>query len=429
MHRIARASLACASLLAACAQGSSGPDQDPPGGGKGDYYGEDNRQQIGDANDPRVAQWARSIALVMNRHSLLSASSTRLSANPLTLGQSYELCDGERFADEPVLGFCSSYLVAPDLVATAGHCLDRTVCESIAFVFDFHRGGASEDPSAIPAANVYRCAEVLARQNAVGGGLDYALIRLDRPTTNRTPFALQATPPPVGGRVALLGYPSGILAKVDLAGRVLRHEGHRIRTSLDSFPGHSGGVVIDLATGAAFGVHVEGSSPSYVSDGACKRAAACEAVTLDTGGSCDGAVETTVDAFSACCTDGGGNNPPPPPPPDPQTCEDRCGAIGSVCACDLACTERGDCCEDFDATCRVGSDTPVCLDAGAPCDTNDQCSNVMCSCEGHLIIGESFVVPGRCVQRSCANLQQLCEARCTGDTPRLSYWTPTCSLD
>ena len=33
------------------------------------------------------------------------------------------------------------------------------------------------------------------------------------------------------------------------------------------------------------------------------------------------------------------------------------------------------------------------------------------------------------VQGACANLQQLCEARCTGETPRMSYWTPTCSLD
>ncbi|MBA3501202.1 MAG: trypsin-like peptidase domain-containing protein, partial [Deltaproteobacteria bacterium] len=337
----------------------------------------------------------------------------------------HDLCSGERFADEPVLGFCSSYLVGPDLVATAGHCFKSTLCEETAFVFDFYRGGASGDVSAIPASNVYRCKQVVARQ--YDGQHDYALVQLDRPTTGRVPFTLQATPPAVGARVALLGFPSGILGKVDLAGKVVRVEGNRIRTSVDSFPGHSGGVMLDLASGRAFGVHIEGSTPSYVGTGTCSRAAGCAAVTPDAG-SCQGAVESSVEAFSTCC---GGT--PPTPPATPSSCNDRCGATDGACACDLACTSRGDCCRDFATTCRAGSTSGVCLGGGAPCDASTDCADAVCACDSEHAVSESFSVPGRCSLNTCEDLQQMCAAACEHMDPvvgnerfTLGWWMVDC---
>jgi hypothetical protein len=383
--------------LTACAEPDGSEPSSWPGGGKGDYYGNDDRQQILDSQHPKAVEWARATAVVVNKVKLQSVSTDRIAATTSTLRERERLCSGERFAAEPSLGFCSSFLVTPDLVATAGHCFKTTLCDEMAFIFDFYAGGASDNINAIPASNVFTCREVVAQQ--WGNGLDYALVRLDRPTTGRTPFALQPTPPAVGSRVALLGYPSGILAKIDVAGRVLRHEGtdgSRIRTDVDSFPGHSGGVMIDLATGAAFGVHVEGSSPSYVGPGECMRTASCAEVTLDTGGYCGGAVETSVRAFQGCCD---GNSPtPPPPPPDPTPTTDAC------------------------------------LPSGAPCDTSAECTNAMCACESVNSTTSSFVVPGVCTANGCADLRVLCDQACSEiDLDDLTFTTawrfPTCEDD
>lgn len=391
--------------------------------GKGDFYGNDDRQQILAANDPRVVQWGRSVAILVNRHILTSAGPGLVAASVQTLGERHDLCSGERFADEPVLGFCSSYLIGPDLVATAGHCFKSTLCEETAFVFDFYQGGASEDVSAIPRSNVYQCAELVARQ--YDSVHDYALVRLDRPVTGRTPFRLQSESPAVGARVALLGFPSGILGKVDLAGKVVRVEGNRIRTSVDSFPGHSGGVMVDMGTGRAFGVHIEGSTPSYVGTGSCTRAAGCAAVTPDAG-SCQGAVESSVDAFRACC--GGA-----PPAPVPATCVDRCGSTQGTCACDLGCVDRGDCCGDFADVCETSSTTRACLGGGAPCDASADCSDVSCSCDSVHASSESFVVAGRCTASGCADLQHLCAEACEDMEPivdnepfTLGWWMANC---
>lgn len=381
-------------ITGACANGDDGGSPFAPNGGKADFYGTDDRQQIRDSQHPKALEWARATAIVVNRAVLSDAGNGRIAASVPTLGAKEGLCPGERFADEPALGFCSSFLVAPDLVATAGHCFKTRLCEEMAFIFDFYAGGASANVNAIPASNVYSCAEVVAHQ--WGDGVDYALVRLDRPTSGRTPFALQATAPPVNSRVALLGYPSGIRAKIDVAGRVLRHEGtsgSRIRTSVDSFPGHSGGVMLDLATGAAFGVHIEGSSPSYVGNGECMQTAACTQVVLDNGGHCDGAVEQNVGAFSGCCD--GGAPTPPPPPPDPTPT------------------------------------TTVCLPSGAPCDVDDDCANVMCACDSINIATESFVVQGACSATGCVDLDGLCQQACSevdidGLEFQVSWWSPTC---
>ena len=421
------ARLAAIACVTACA--SSAHDSPSPfgPGGKADFYGNDDRQQILDARHPRALEWARATAIIANRSRFSAAGGGHVGAVVSTLGERQSLCSDERFVDEPVLGFCSAFLIAPDLVATAGHCFKDTLCEQMAFVFDFYKGGTSENVGAIPARNVYTCSELVARQYS--HELDYAVVRLDRPTTGRTPFTMQWDVPAVGTRVALLGYPSGILAKLDLAGKVLRVEGtrsNRIRTSVDSFPGHSGGAMIDLETGSVFGVHVEGSTPSYVNDGGCTRAAACPTVSLETPGFCDGAVETSIEPFGRI----GGTSGPVPA----TTCVDRCGATDGVCACDLDCEDRGDCCADFATTCERGSNTPACLGGGAPCSDARDCANAMCACDGETMTTESFVVPGQCTANSCADQQALCEAACDtmqldGQLFTMGWWLSTCESE
>ncbi len=405
------------------------PDEPRPFGpsGKADYYGNDDRQQILDVRHPRAVEWARATAIVANRSRFESAGPALVAVSASTLGERHSLCSNERFVDEPVLGFCSAFLIGPDLVATAGHCFKDTLCEQMAFVFDFYKGGSSENVGAIPARNVYTCSELVARQ--YGDELDYAVVRLDRPTVGRTPFTMQWEVPAVGKRVALLGYPSGILAKLDVAGKVLRVEGtrnNRVRTSVDSFPGHSGGAMIDLETGRVFGVHVEGSTPSYVNDGGCTRAAACPTVSLGTPGHCDGAVETSIAPFGGI---GGASRPAPA-----TTCGGRCGATDGACACDLDCEARGDCCADLSATCKPSSDTAACLGGGAPCGGSGDCANAMCVCNGENITTESFVVPGRCAASGCADQQALCEAACAdtvfdGQRLRMGWWLSTCESE
>ena len=149
--------------VAACAEGESSSPL-PFGAGKADFYGNDDRQQIRDSQHPKAVEWARATAVIVNKAKLHSATADRVGASVSTLGEREGLCSDERFASEPAFGFCSSFLVAPDLVATAGHCFKSTLCDEMAFVFDFYVGGASGNVQSIPASNVYSCREVVAQQ-------------------------------------------------------------------------------------------------------------------------------------------------------------------------------------------------------------------------------------------------------------------------
>ena len=56
-----------------------------------------------------------------------------------TLGAYYDLCDDERFFSQPTPGFCSGTLIAPDLILTAGHCMNNpNGCAGTVFVFNYH---------------------------------------------------------------------------------------------------------------------------------------------------------------------------------------------------------------------------------------------------------------------------------------------------
>lgn len=63
--------------------------------------------------------------------------------------------------------------------------------------------------------------------------------------------------------------------------------------------------------------------------------------------------------------------PPPPPPPPVDSCENACGGVVDLCACDETCVEDGDCCDDFALEC------PGLCQAYWPGNPNiaDQCTN------------------------------------------------------
>lgn len=384
--RVTAALAAAAICAASCAPSSAGTspgDRSRTGsGGKGDYYGTDDRQQIHESSDPRVARWARSIAIMVAASKLSDRGDGTYGATSPTMTDRYGLCPDERFASEIAFGFCSTFLVAPDVLATAGHCLMQYSCDDVAFVFDYYAGGASEDISRIPADRVFACRELIARRY-VPGGLDYALVRLDRPVEDREPLPLQLEPPAIGARVALLGFPNGILAKIDTAGEVVAHDAINVTTSLDSFKGHSGAAAIDVATGRVFGVHVAGSDGEFRYEGDCTRFLGCAAVNPGAP-ECLGSIEVLVSAF-------GGTVDDPPDPGEPTDPMDP-GEPGL---------------HD-----PVDNDTPLCLGDGGACTTDEDCGWVAYTCEGVNLVTESLSVRGRCDAGICADARAVVQPVC-----------------
>ena len=195
---------------------------------------------------------------------------------PYTIDKNIKLCPGEKFKGQPAAVTCSGFLVGPDLLVTAGHCIQNTKdCSKVSWVFDYKVKEKTDRADVmVPAENLYRCRRVIDTKLEMTKEVkkDYALVQLDRVVKDRAPLEYR-----VEGKidletpVAVIGHPSGLPQKYSPDATVQKndHENFFV-TNLDTFGGNSGSAVFNEKTGVVEGILVRGAK-DYEKDGRCKR--------------------------------------------------------------------------------------------------------------------------------------------------------------
>ena len=278
-------------------------------------YGTDDRREAYEQSLGSVGEQvaAGTVALIdVSRIDSTDPSGVKLDAT--TLGARLNLCSNERFRDEPSAAFCSGTLIAPDLVLTAGHCVDSTNCGSTRIVLGYRMQTASM-LAPITTEQVYSCSEVLVQRFA--SDVDYAILRLERPTrgVELAPVKVGALPMTKGADLVVAGYPSGLPLKIAGGATVLDARPKVVdffMADLDAFPGNSGGGVYDAKSGELAGILVRGPNPGYVrlSGETCYRAEQGDASTgtliesVYVHHAIDALCSVTTDARLCACGDG-----------------------------------------------------------------------------------------------------------------------------
>lgn len=171
-------------------------------------------------------------------------------------------CEGERFTDQPNPGMCSGFLIAPDLVMTAGHCAEiPTFCSEYRWVFGFQVNPETKKAGIdVKEEDIYKCKKVVSGTLQNSLGLDYAVVQLDRAVTGREPLEMRVDDilPSTTG-LLVIGSPSGLPLKV-AAGAKVRNNDHPFyfNANLDTFQGNSGSAVFNADTGVVEGILVRG---------------------------------------------------------------------------------------------------------------------------------------------------------------------------
>ena len=217
----------------------------------GVVYDVDDRTDVYAHPSPELRAMAAEAIAGLFRPSRLDLSDpTEVRVVADSLGDDERLCSDQRFIDQPAAASCSATLIDADLVVTAGHCADTLQeCTDRKIVFDFYYE-AEGQPATIEASDVFECRQLVVQQNA---DVDYAVIQLDRPAPAwRRPVAVLDGDAPLtlGSTLTVIGFPSGIPAKIDDGGHVLANDPNRKNTfqaSLDTFDSNSGSGVFDEA--------------------------------------------------------------------------------------------------------------------------------------------------------------------------------------
>lgn len=230
-------------------------------------YGEDDRMDLFDQRVPE--DWrrlARSTAILIKDDKLEvdpgRADYVKIDAK--SFGDSMGLCPTEPFREQPTPGFCSGFLVGPDILVTAGHCItEMTRCQTTSFVFDYGYHEPLADLSSVPASNVYHCDSIIARDLDRSTQSDFAVIRLDRPVEGRQPLTFRKTDSvSVGTELVVIGHPTGLPTKIAGGAQVRKNNDSQpyFVANLDTYGGNSGSAVFNAVTGDVEGILVRGEN-------------------------------------------------------------------------------------------------------------------------------------------------------------------------
>ncbi|MFN7904527.1 MAG: trypsin-like serine peptidase [Pseudobdellovibrionaceae bacterium] len=256
-------------------------------------FGNNNIHLMTSSSSKHHLGQATAIAILNSNYEKTQAGKVTLFTEPIT-----SLCKSETMHNEPSLAFaCTGFLIAPDLLVTAGHCLyavnspnqelkneSGLACEIFDWYFDFEANSEGiAQTKDIASENLYRCKRIIyAVQKETAPFQDYALVQLDRAVVNRTPLKLAQKPSAemnLGTSLFMIGHPFGTPKKMTDQGDVILNNpvASTFVTNLDAFNGNSGSPVFN-SKNEVTGILVSGTPSAntyYDSENKCERLNRC----------------------------------------------------------------------------------------------------------------------------------------------------------
>lgn len=241
-------------------------------------YGVDNRLEVFEAAASMKVLAASTAAMISPRELIKNEDGTfNTTQDPL---KANGICEDDPYANQPTPANCSGFLVGPDLLMTAGHCIrSQSACESMKWVFGFAVDEATKKAGiSIAADEIYSCKLLINQELNSFKGTDHALIQLDRVVKNRLPLNFRAEgAAEVGDPLVVIGHPMGLPTKVaDGATIRTNTHPHYFVATLDTFGGNSGSAVFNTNTLTIEGILVRGETDYvYNSDKMCREIFVC----------------------------------------------------------------------------------------------------------------------------------------------------------
>ncbi|MCF7561882.1 ankyrin repeat domain-containing protein [Sabulilitoribacter multivorans] len=213
-------------------------------------FGEDDRKEVTDAEG--IEDFVRATAVMIPKWRIDGnrVYGTSLRERLISQFGDFRFDKGVKFLDQPTVAGCTGFLIAPDILITAGHCIKSMYkAEDYVWVFDYTNELDFYDNTNslyINPSNIYETTDVLAAYYEEPSPFDYSVLKLDRKST-RDPYRFRTSGGVLNGRnVYTIGSPTGLPLKfADNAQVTDDSPDHWFKNNIDTFPGNSGGPVFD----------------------------------------------------------------------------------------------------------------------------------------------------------------------------------------
>lgn len=212
---------------------------------------------------------SQAVALIISRDVMaLSNAGSSFEVGCQRLGDQYNLCQSEPFWNQPVPTFglphetpraadaATAFLVAPDLVMTAGHVVEGSLFDDMRFVFGFSDISMPQSRLTFAASDVYAPGKLLAKVFGGADRSDWALIRLTRSVKDITHLKLSEQQRiDDSAKVYVIGHPCALPMKVAGAAGIRNNSAPAFFISnLATYRGNSGSPVLNVDTFAVEGI-------------------------------------------------------------------------------------------------------------------------------------------------------------------------------
>ncbi len=246
----------------------------------GAVYGVDDRELITDSSP--YAHYARAV-LSQLREGALNKQGKRFFLKTKSLNEHVgNLCEDTPFRETPTFSYCSAFMVSPELMVTAGHCIeDQQECEETTWAFADQMTSSKE----IPSQDIVRCEKLVNRlKNSISKN-DYALIKISRPISHRPHLNFRTSGVITeDAPLVVIGHPTGLPLISTDQGQIRENDSPFLfKLTSDTFGGNSGSPIINIDTGLVEGILTDGDL-DYILD----RERGCRTTFKCQEGSCRG---------------------------------------------------------------------------------------------------------------------------------------------
>ena len=233
-------------------------------------YGEDNRVDANLHSNAMYRKLAISTAALVRNSNIEEISEYMVSLKSENLMKTKNRCTYEPFYKQPTASYCSGFLIANDIIVTAGHCVNEYNFKQFSWVFDYRVDYEDQSEVTVDQSKVYKIKRVISRKYespTFENNLDiedFAVVELERDVLDRAPLRYRESgTPSVGDELVVIGNPWKLPTKITDGGKIRSLENFIFLTDLDTYKGNSGSAVFNAKTGVVEGILINGETPDF----------------------------------------------------------------------------------------------------------------------------------------------------------------------